>query len=711
VAERLKDQASPYLRSAAHQPVDWYPWGPEAFERARREGKPILLDIGAAWCHWCHVIDRESYDDPQVAAIINQHFIPVKVDRDERPDVDARYQHAVQAIAGQGGWPLTAFLTPDGRVFYGGTYFPPVDQYGRPSFTRLLRHIAQYWEDHREELLRAAEEVHQRLAPDLAATAPGDLDPALVDRAIEQVRRAYDPQHGGFGRAPKFPHPTTLELLIRRAYRTGDTTLTDMVVRTLEQMGRGGVYDQLGGGFHRYSVDARWIVPHFEKMLYDNAPLLRVLVQAYRLTQRPFLAELARGTYRYLATVLADRDRGGFYASQDADVGPHDDGDFYTWTLDEVRAVLPDDEFRVAVLHYDIGERGEMQHDPRRNVLHIARDPDAIALLTGLPEERVVALLASARERLAAARAQRPRPAVDATVYAGWNGMAVSACLEASIGLGIAEARDLALRALDRTLEEAYRPGVGVAHRVAPAGPAHFGLLDDQVHVAAACLDAFEVTGRARYLAVARDLAEVVLREHEHPSGGFTDVARSVAEARAQDEPVLAAVNKPVQDSPTPAANGVAVLVLNRLSRLLDEPRYRQAAERTLRAFAGVLADFGLYASTAVIALDDFLREPAHVVVVAAGRDGKGSRAAAGPPADALAAALHDRALRTFRPDKIVTLVPSDGNGAVLPAPVRAMVAAAATGTRAYVCAGTACAPPTADPDELARLIESFGRS
>ncbi|MDR7448168.1 MAG: DUF255 domain-containing protein, partial [Armatimonadota bacterium] len=311
MAERLKDQASPYLRSAAHQPVDWYPWGPEAFEQARREGKPILLDIGAAWCHWCHVIDRESYDDPQVAAIINQHFIPVKVDRDERPDVDARYQHAVQAIAGQGGWPLTAFLTPDGRVFYGGTYFPPVDQYGRPSFTRLLRHIAQYWEDHREELLRAAEEVHQRLAPDLAATAPGELDPTLVDRAMEQVRRAYDPQHGGFGRAPKFPHPTTLELLIRRAYRTGDATLTDMVVRTLEQMGRGGVYDQLGGGFHRYSVDARWIVPHFEKMLYDNAPLLRVLVQAYRLTQRPFLAELARGTYRYLTTVLADRDRGG----------------------------------------------------------------------------------------------------------------------------------------------------------------------------------------------------------------------------------------------------------------------------------------------------------------------------------------------------------------------------------------------------------------
>jgi len=689
VAERLKSAASAYLQSAVSQPVDWYPWGPEAFARAKQEDRPILLDIGGAWCHWCHVLDHESYEDPEVAAIINQHFIAIKVDRDERPDVDARYQHAVQAISGQGGWPLTAFLMPDGKVFFGGTYFPPVDSSGRPSFKRVLLSAAQYYRDNREEVEKAAADLHRQLSQALAGTAPGELDPALVTQALDDIARTFDMQNGGFGRAPKFPHTGTMELLIRRAFRTRDDLPLTMIARTLERMGRGGVYDQLGGGFHRYATDAHWIVPHFEKMLYDNAGLLANYVHGYQLTGNAIFREVALGTYHYLKTALWDKARGGFYASQDADIGPHDDGDYYTWTLDEVRAALPEDEFRVAVLHYNVNERGEMHHDPRRNVLFIEKDPDAIALIAGLPEEQVRALLASAKQRLLAARDRRPTPFIDRTIYAGWNGMAISACFEVFKGLLVTEARAMALRALDRILAEAYRPGEGVYHLLTPDGPVHPGLLDDQVFIAQACLDAFEVTAEERYLTVARDLAENMLREHEDPAGGFADIAR-----RVRADPILTESNKPVQDAPTPGANAVAVLVLNRLARLLDARPYRDAAERTLRAFAGGLARYGLFASTFFLALDDFLHEPAHVVVVARESDG-------------LAGRLHEAALQTFRPDKIVAVYRVDGRDPPLPEPVRAL-AAGTRETRAYVCAGNACAPPTADPDELAHLIRTF---
>jgi len=694
MAERLKDAPSAYVRSAVAQPVDWYPWGPEPFARARAEDKPILLDIGGAWCHWCHVIDHESYEDPQTAEIINRHFIAIKVDRDERPDVDARYQHAVQVLAGQGGWPLTAFLTPDGRVFFGGTYFPPTDAYGRPSFKRVLLSVAQYYRDNRAEIATVTADLQQRLTQVMAGIAPGDLDPVLVDRAVRDIAGAFDPTNGGFGGAPKFPHTGTIELLIRRAFPRRDDHLLQVITRTLERMGRGGIYDQVGGGFHRYSTDAHWVVPHFEKMLYDNAGLLSNYVHGYQLTGREFFRDIALGTYAYLRDVLSDRDRGGFYASQDADIGPHDDGDYFTWTLDEVRGILPEDEFRAAVLHYDIGERGEMHHDPRRNVLFVDKDPDAVALLSGLPEERVRNLLRSARDRLYLVRRRRPTPFIDRTIYAAWNGMAISACLDVYTGLAVPEAQTLALRALDRILQLAYRPGQGVHHLVDETGPAHAGLLDDQVFVARACLDAFAVTGEERYLATARDLGDDLLREFEDPAGGFVDIAR-----RRTVDPVLATPHKPVQDSPTPGANAVAILVLNRLSRLLDAPTYREAAERTLRAFAGGVARFGLYASTYFLALDDFLSEPAHVVVVAHEPDGLASR-------------LHQTALATFRPGKIVALYRMDGSPGSdrtphLPEPVRAM-AAAARGTQAYVCAGNACAPPTADPTELAHLIRTF---
>src|SRR5580698_219433 len=429
---RLKNSASPYLRSAAHQPIDWNEWGEEAFAKARMEEKPVLLDIGAVWCHWCHVIDRESYENPEIAAMINKLYIPVKVDRDERPDVDARYQSAISSISGQGGWPLTAFLTPEGKPFYGGTYFPPDDSYGRPSFKRVLLSIANAYQEKNVDVMEQAKMVESAISQaESFAGKGGDFSPAVVDAIVKSALEMYDPQHGGFGSAPKFPHPAALDLLIDRYVRSGDEELRDVFVSTLEKMARGGVYDQLAGGFHRNSVDERWVVPHFEKMCYDNSELLKNYVHAYQATGSEFFASVARDIIRWMDEWLSDRERGGFYASQDADISLEDDGDYFTWTLDETRAVLTEEEAQVAALHYDINEIGEMHHNPAKNVLYVRAPIEEIAQRMSLSAERVRELLDSAKKKMYAARLLRPTPYVDKTVYVGWNSMCISAYLEA----------------------------------------------------------------------------------------------------------------------------------------------------------------------------------------------------------------------------------------------------------------------------------------
>ena len=368
----LSRASSSYLRSAMHQPVQWHEWGEEAFATAQRENKPILLDIGAVWCHWCHVMDRETYDDPKIAQIVNERFVAVKVDRDERPDIDSRYQIAVSAISGQGGWPLTAFLTADGKPFYGGTYFPPDDHYGRPSFKRVLLSIADAYQQKNGDVVEQAKLVESALVQAESFAGPGDnFSPKVIDAIVEAALKMFDPQNGGFGSAPKFPHPAVLDLLIDQYARSGDEKLRDAFVTTLEKMAGGGVYDQLAGGFHRYSVDERWIVPHFEKMCYDNSELLKNYVHAYQVTGSNFFAAVARDIIRWMDEWLSDREHGGFYASQDADYSMDDDGDYFTWTHDEMKAVLSEQETAVAGLHYDINEISEMHHNPAKNVLYV----------------------------------------------------------------------------------------------------------------------------------------------------------------------------------------------------------------------------------------------------------------------------------------------------------------------------------------------------
>ena len=368
----LANASSSYLRSAMHQPVDWQEWGEAAFVRAKQENKPVLLDIGAVWCHWCHVMDRESYEDAEIAEIINGHFIAVKVDRDERLDVDSRYQAAVQAMSGQGGWPLTVVLTPEGKPFFGGTYFPKEERYGRPGFGHVLLTMAHAFHERKDEVLESADSVMAAIEYNESFSGrSADLNAAIVAKLVESALQQFDKRHGGFGTQPKFPHPSVLDLLLDHATRTGDEASRNVARMTLDRMAIGGMYDHLAGGFHRYSVDERWIVPHFEKMSYDNSELLKNYVHSFQSYVEPEHARIAREVVGWMDTVLSDRERGGFYASQDADVSLDDDGDYFTWTRDEAAAVLTREEMAIAGAYYDIGEIGDMHHNPQKNTLHV----------------------------------------------------------------------------------------------------------------------------------------------------------------------------------------------------------------------------------------------------------------------------------------------------------------------------------------------------
>ena len=687
---RLKDSASAYLRSAAHQPIDWHEWGDAAFARAKAEDKPILLDIGAVWCHWCHVIDRESYENAEIAEIINRFYIPVKVDRDERPDVDARYQAAISYISGQGGWPLTGFLTPDGRPFFGGTYFPPEDAMGRPGFKRILLAIAGAYHEKRDEVERTAQTLAEAVAQ--AETFPGargKFEVAVVDHIVESMLQMHDFTHGGFGRAPKFPHPSGLDLLLEWHQATRDPRLLRLADLTLERMARGGVYDHLAGGFHRYSVDEHWLVPHFEKMIYDNSELLRNYLHGYQVTQKPFFRETAEGIIGWISEVLSDQARGGFYASQDADYSLEDDGDYFTWTLDELKAALAPDEARVMQLHYDVEAHGEMHHNRAKNVLWMARDAGEVANLLGMDEANVRLIIAQAKGKMLEARKRRPTPFVDTTLYVGWNGMMVSAYLDAARVLGRADCRDFALRTLDRLLAEAREEKSGFTHRI--GGPYLAGTLDDQIFTAGALLDTYEVTLDKRYFAAAERAMQIALEKYyDAENGGFFDRALDAAPMGGLD-----VRRKPFQDSPTPGANSVAVIVLNRLYSYTGNALYRERAEQTLEAFAGIAPQFGLFAATYGLAAALHARHPLQVVVTGAAGDARAKR-------------LEEAAASVFRYGKALLrvtpeVIASDGLAPALKQTIPHLKADVA---QALVCVDTTCHPPTSDPERLKVILQ-----
>lgn len=697
----LAKASSSYLRSAMHQPIQWHEWGEEAFATARRENKPILLDIGAVWCHWCHVMDRESYDDAETAQIVNERFIAIKVDRDERPDIDSRYQIAVSSISGQGGWPLTAFLTPDGKPFYGGTYFPPNDHYGRPSFRRVLLSISDAFREKHGDVLEQSRLVEGALAhAESHMGRSGDFSPSVIDEIVQAALKMFDSRNGGFGDAPKFPHPAMLDLLIDQYAQNHGERLREAFVMTLEKMARGGVYDQLAGGFHRYSVDERWIVPHFEKMCYDNSELLKTYVHGYQATGSEFFADMARDIIRWVDEWLSDREHGGFYASQDADYSMDDDGDYFTWTLDEARAVLSGEEAQVATLHYDINEIGEMHHNPAKNVLYVRASVEEISTRLNLPPVRVQTLLNAAKEKMYAARLKRPTPYVDKTVYVGWNALCVSAYLEAAKALGHESARHFAIRSLDRILADAWHPERGLSHVVAYSDPSAErreirGMLDDYASTAVACLDAYEATADLSYFNFARNIADVMLdRFFDSSTGGFFDSEKNVA-GNGETLGVLGTVRKPFQDSPTPAGNSVAAIALLRLHGYTNNSDYRDKAGQTLVLLAGVAGQYGIFAASYGIAAVHYSRP--HVQVVIVGDDENASQ-------------LHRAAAASFALGTAVLKI--SANEAVPQNLPRALAETVPNlpGVKegksvAILCSNFSCQPPISDPQELGRAL------
>jgi hypothetical protein len=705
----LSGAASAYLRSAMHQPVDWTEWGESAFARAAKEDKPILLDIGAVWCHWCHVMDRESYEDPATARIINENFVAVKVDRDERPDVDTRYQAAISAISGQGGWPLTAFLTPEGKPYFGGTYFPPEDRHGRPSFQRVLLTMADAFANRRTEVDESAGSVMNAIEHNEAFSGHnGDLGPELVEKMVLAALKSADLRNGGFGAQPKFPHSSALDLLIDVAQRPSDSTQVKLAqatvtlseaarrvaTTTLEKMAKGGVYDQLAGGFHRYSVDEHWIVPHFEKMAYDNSELLKNYVHAYQAFDDEEFARVARDIMRWMDEWLSDREQGGFYASQDADLSLEDDGDYFTWTRDEAAEVLTPEELRIAAEYYDIGEIGDMHHNVAKNVLHVKQPPDAAARKAGVSLQDASALIESAKRKLYAARLRRPTPYVDKTIYVAWNAMCISAYLAAGRVLVDEGARAFALKSLDRVLREACRDGMlahvvaygetGVAVESVPAG------LEDYVFLGHAALDAWEVTGELTYYEAAKRLTDASVEQFYDADGsGFFDTPKPAEGERRLG--ALAARRKPLQDSPTPAGNPTAAVLLMRMAELNGSADYRDKARATLGTFAGVVEHFGLYAATYAAALQRFLQEPVQVCVIGT---------------DENAGKLEQAALRGFAVNKSVVRL-AHVEGGKLPPELSATLPGLPklSGSFAVVCSGNACHPPVQSAQELTATL------
>jgi uncharacterized protein YyaL (SSP411 family) len=689
---RLKDSASPYLRSAAHQPIDWHEWGDAAFARAKAEDKPMLLDIGAVWCHWCHVIDRESYENAEIAKIINENFVAVKVDRDERPDVDARYQSAISAVSGQGGWPLTGFLLPDGKPFFGGTYFPPDDQMGRPGFKRVLLAVADSYRNKRAELERAANSLSDAVAQaEVFTGARGKFDLGVVDSQISSITQQFDIKNGGFGRSPKFPHSSAIDLLLERYQQTKEKHLLAMAETTLEKMARGGVHDQLEGGFHRYSVDERWLVPHFEKMSYDNSELLKNYLHAYQVTPSDSLREIAEGIILWVNGELCDGEHGGFYASQDADYSLDDDGDYFTWTLDELRAVASPEQARVIELYYDVEAHGEMHHNPAKNVLWIARDFTEIASILGKSVDEVIRLKLDAELEMGKARSARPTPFIDKTMYVSWNAMFVSAYFEASHVLMRdwmrEDCRAFALKTLDRMLKEAWSEERGFGHRI--SGPALEGSLDDQVFGVLALLDAYESTLDARYFSAARKTMDLAIARYgDAEGGGFFDRPFDAAPMGGLD-----VRRKPFQDSPTPGANSAAAIALVRLHAFTGDERYRAFAQKTLEAFAGIAPKYGLFAATYGLAATLFAHHPIQVVIT-------------GRTDDPAAKALEEAAHGVFRFGKAVLRVTADTKLDHLPMALRETLPhLSAEKALAIVCSGNTCRPPTEDPQELREML------
>ena len=665
---RLANEKSPYLLKHAFNPVSWFPWGKEALARAKNDNKPIFLSIGYSTCHWCSVFERESFEDEKTAAFINKNFIPIKVDREERPEVDAYYMGAVQAMTGRGGWPLTVFLTPDLKPFYGGTYYPPEPRYGMPSFMQVLEFVASLWKEKRDEVRTNSEQVAKAILPAPKPEA-GEPSASTLDECYAALISSVDEAHGGFGTAPKFPLPGSLSFLLRYHYRTGKDLASRAVLKTLDEMMSGGIRDHIGGGFHRYSTDRVWLVPHFEKMLYDNALLAKLYSEAYQLTKKDDYAQVAEETLGWITGEMS-AEEGGFYSAQDADTS-EGEGKYYTWTPDELEAALGPKDAGAFAKAFGVTRTGNFEG---RSLLHVE------AGVSLRPETRVA--IAKAKPVLRSVRLERPRPATDTKIMTSWNGLAISALAFSGMALEDNGMREAATRAAEFILRTNVKAG-RLLRRYAGGEAALDGTLEDYAFFVQGLLDLFEADPEPRWLAEAVRLARLMVQDFEDKTEGGFYLTTDAVPARLKES----------YDGPTPSGNSVAALDLLRLAEVTGDGEFRRVAERTLKCFGGRLEAQPTGHTTMLSALDLLLNGARQVVITAPS------------PEDALE--MRRVAFSGYVPDKVVVTATSRTYEEL--SKMSALLEERTPGrkARAFVCLNSVCKLPAETAEELGRQLRA----
>ncbi len=698
----LIHESSPYLLMHAHNPVDWYPWGQDAFDLAKRENKPIFLSVGYSTCHWCHVMERESFTNPEIARLMNENFVNIKVDREERPDVDKIYMTFVQATTGSGGWPMSVFLTPDLKPFFGGTYWPPVDSYGRPGFSTVLDRVASAWKKDRPRIEQSAADVVQQIEDSVNAATPGktDITEATLSHAFQQIKSGYDAAHGGFGGAPKFPRPVVFNFLLRYHARTGDPAALQMTLHSLHAMAEGGIHDHLGGGFHRYSVDARWHVPHFEKMLYDQAQLAVAYLEAYQITRGPFYAETVRDILDYVLRDMHSA-HGGFFSAEDADSPiekgkpEHGEGAFYLWTSTQIEEVLGPAAAEIFDYAYDVEPDGNVapQNDPQgeftgKNILQSAHSVDETAKHFGKSPEEISATLADARGRLLAARDQRPRPPLDDKVLTSWNGLMISAFARTGQVLEEPAYIQAAQGAADFIQSKLYDSQNGTLMRRYREGDVGInGFLEDYAGLIQGLLDLYEASFRVADLTWAIRLQETQDRLFWDDKGG------GYFQTSPDDSSILVRM-RDAYDGAEPSANSVAAMNLLRLAEMANRPAWHEKADQVFAAFSRQIEHAPETLPQMISAVDFALSKPRQVVI-------------AGDHARQDTQALLSVVNQRYLPNKVLFLV-DDASAQQLAGwlPFIQGMRAIDGKATAYVCENYTCKLPTTDPERVAAMLD-----
>jgi uncharacterized protein YyaL (SSP411 family) len=605
----LIHETSPYLLQHAHNPVDWYPWGDEAFEKAKRENRPVLLSIGYSACHWCHVMERESFEDEKIASLMNNLFVNIKVDREERPDLDEIYMNAVQMLTGRGGWPMTVFLTPEGKPFYGGTYFPPEDRYGVLGFPKILQGVANAYHEKPQDVARSVEQILTALQKmSVSAESQRQFSSAIIAETAEQLARAYDPDNGGLGKAPKFPNVGVYELFLRRFHHSKSSRFLEMVTHTLKKMAQGGIYDHLGGGFHRYSVDEKWLIPHFEKMLYDNAQLVRIYAQVYCITGEPLFKQVVDETLTYVMREMLHTE-GGFYSTQDAD-SEGEEGKFFVWSEAEITRILGAEASEIFCRMYDVSETGNFEE---KNILHPILTVEQASKFFRRDRKAIECLISDAKARLFREREKRVKPFRDEKILTSWNGLMLSGLAE---GVKISRQPsylEAASRTGDFIFSKMFRDG-RLLHTYKNGTAKILGYLDDYAFLAAGLLDLCEATGKRSHLQDAVKLAEIMCDEFwDEAGGGFFYTGGSHEQ--------LIARSKPIFDGSIPSGNAAATQVLLRLYHYTGKEHYLKRAETVLRAYYSAMESQPFGFAHMLGAMDFYLEKPKEIVLIGEEKD------------------------------------------------------------------------------------------